>query len=935
MLRSPRRGGGARVRQWRELVGREPEAAVAAEVLDRARAGSACLVVSGEAGIGKSALWEHVLRDAERRGYAVLACRPAEPEARLSYGGLIDLVDRVDDELIARLPGPQRTALDVALLRRDAEHGPGDPRAVHVAVLNVVRAMAATAPVVLAVDDAQWLDEPTAAVLGYVVRRLADEHVAVVVSARPPDVPLGLAARDDLAHLRLAGLSVGALHRLVRAHLGTPLPRPTLTRLRQASGGNPFYALEIARALPDPGEVGAFGLPLPTTRAIEELLADRLAVLTDHGRDALLCAAALSHPTVDLVRRASDDPRRAEDALVDAEDRGVIEIVAGAVRFTHPLLSSTLLATASGSGRRRVHRRLAGVVDDPEPRALHLALSTDGPDPAVADALDEAARSAQARNAPDAAARLWELAGTHAADPRRRAVLLASAVVCRYYAGDASGARKLLESFDVEDVPAGPERAAVLIDLAVVVFFEDGPVRATALTDQALAQVGDDPLLRASAYLRRSLFCQHDTRLRCRNTEQALEAITGHEDAAPSDLVACILITGAYYRLLAGVGLFADDVERGAALVSATGQTREARMARSTLRVLTKYLDPVRGRALVEAAHREEVAREDEAVAVHGLVHLAELDVWLGDWARAGRRAAEAVEAAEQSGQRPWFAYALYTRALLDAHRGRWEQAREAATRGLEVAAELDDPWVAVHQRAVLGFVELSRRDPGAARGHLTAAVALCAEVGMADFPISTLYGDLVEAVVELGEHAEATRLLAELEERRDRAPRPWIAVVAARSRALVRMAWGDPQDAEEALAAAAEAADLLPMPFERARTDLVRGRVLRRRRLKLAAREALLAAREVFDGLGAPSWVAEVDAELATLGLRRGDEHELTAAELRIARLVAAGMSNREVAGAAYVTEKTVEAHLTRIYRKAGVRTRRELARLDFLRQG
>ncbi|MFE9751195.1 ATP-binding protein [Saccharothrix saharensis] len=920
----------------RELVGREPEVAVAAGVLDRARTGTACLVVSGEAGIGKTALWEHVLRDAERRGYAVLSCRPAQPEARLSYGGLIDLVERVDDELIARLPGPQRTALDVALLRRDAEDGPGDPRAVRVAVLNVVRAMAATAPVVLAVDDAQWLDAPTAGVLEYVVRRLADERVAVVVTVRSADgeVPLGLAGRDDLAHLRPAGLSIGALHRLVRAHLGTPLPRPTLIRLQRASGGNPFYALEIARALPEPGALAAFGVPLPTTRAVEELLADRLAALPDHGRDALLCAAALSHPTVDLVRRASPDPERVEDALVDAEERGVIEIASGAIRFTHPLLSSTVLSTASGSRRRRVHRRLAEVVDDPETRALHLALSTDGPDPAVAAALGEAARSAQSRNAPDAAARLWELAAAHAPDRRARAVSLASSVVCRYFAGDAAGARKLVDAFDVDDVPAGPERAAVLLDLAIVVFFEDGPVEATALTDRALAQVGADPVLRATAFLRRSLFCQHDTRLRCRDTEQAREAIAGHEDDVPADLVACILICGAYYRLLAGAGLPADDVERGADLVSPTNQTREARMARSTLRVLSKYLDPLRARALIEAAHREETAREDEAVAMHELVHLAELDVWLGDWARAGLRASEAVEAAEQTGQRPWFAYALYTQALVDAHRGRWAEAHAAASRGLEVAAELSDPWVAVHQRAVLGFVELSRHDPGAAREHLAAAVARCAEVGMADFPIPTLYGDLVEAVVELGEHAEAARLLAELEDRRDRAPRPWITVVAARSRALVRMASGDPEGAEEALAAATEALDRLPMPFERARTDLVRGRVARRRRTKLVAREALLAARRVFDRVGAPSWVAEVDAELARLGLRRGDEHELTATELRIARLVAAGLSNREVAGAAYVTEKTVEAHLTRIYRKTGVRTRRELARLEFLRE-
>ncbi|WP_367128655.1 AAA family ATPase [Saccharothrix sp. HUAS TT1] len=923
-----------------QLVGREAEAAVAVGVLDRARTGTAFLVVSGEAGIGKTSLWEHVLEEARQRGHVVLSCRPAEPEARLSYGGLIDLLDRVDGALIARLPGPQRAALDVALLRRDAEDGAGDPRAVHVAVLNVVRALAARSPLVLAVDDVQWLDEPSAAVLEYALRRLAGEHVAVVLSVRSADgdAPLGLAGREDLTRLRLAGLSIGALHRLVRSRLGTPLSRPTLIRLRQACGGNPLYALEIARALPDLGGVVALGHPLPTPRAVGELLADRLAALPEGSRDALLCAAALSQPTVDLVRRALGDPDRAERALVDAEDHGVIEIESGAIRFTHPLIGSTLFSSVSGSRRRMVHRRLAEVVGDPETRALHLALGTDGPDARVAAALAEAARDAQARGAPNTAARLWELAGAHAVEPRHRAVSLASAAVARCFAGDAPGAGELIKAFRPDDVPAGPERAVVLLDLALAVFLVDGPVAATTLTDQALAHVGDDPVLRATAYLRRSLFCQHDTRLRCRNTEQALEAIAGHEDDAPTDLVACILISSAYYRLLAGVGLFTADVERGAALVSPTSQVREARMARSTLRVLTKYLDPVRARERIEAAHREEAGREDEAVVVHELVHLAELDVWLGDWARAGQRAAEAVEGAEQTGQRPWFAYALYTRALVDAHRGRWEQAHDAATRGLRVATELDDPWVAVHQRAVLGFVELSRRSPAAAREHLTAAAALCDEVGMADFPISSLYGDLVEAAVELGRQAEAARLLAELEHRRDRAPRPWITVVTARSGALVRMAGGDPDGAEAALAAADEALRLLPMPFERARTDLVRGRVLRRRRVKLAAREPLLAARRAFDRLGAPSWADEADAELARLGLRRGDErgaeHELTASELRIARLVAAGMSNREVAGAAYVTAKTVEAHLTRIYRKTGVRTRRELARLDFLRE-
>ncbi|GAA1287650.1 LuxR family transcriptional regulator [Saccharothrix xinjiangensis] len=913
-------------------MGRESELAAAAEALGVAERRTARLVLSGEAGIGKSSVWERVLRDAAGRGFAVLSCRPVEAEARLAFGGLVDLLDRVPDDALAGLPEPQRVALEVALLRRRADDDVGDPRAVCLGALNVVRALAARTPVVLAVDDAQWLDEASARVLEYVLRRLVDERVAVVVSVRSGEddrLPLGLAGQDHVEHLRLTGLSIGALHRLVRSAFGSPLPRPTLIRLERTSGGNPFYALELAGALARDGDATAPGLPLPASRGVDELLADRVASLTPAGREALLYAAALAQPTPDLVRRAMPDPDAAEDALADAEDRGVVEVLPGAVRFTHPLLRSTVYSAAPPGRRRRAHRRLAEVVDDPETRALHLALGAAGPDAEVAEALGEAASAAQSRGAPETAARLWELAAGHAVDPVRRAALLAPAAQCLFFAGDAKRARDLFEAA-VADLPDGPERVAALLELAVVVFYGDGPVEATALGDRALAGAGDDPVLTATAYLRRSWFCQNDTALRYRNTRQALAAITGHESAAPDDLVACILTSSAYYRLLAGEGLPAEDLRRAADLVSPTAQSRDARMARSLLRVITKYTDPVRGRREFERSRRASLDRGDEAVAVHELVHLAELDVWLGDWALADREAAEAVDAAEQAGQRPWVAYSLYTRALVAAHRGDEGTAHRAATEGLGIATELDDSWVTVHLRAALGFTELSRHEPAAARAHLTAALEVCADVGLADFPVSSLYGDLVEATAELGLVDEAEALAADLERRRDRAPRPWVTAVAARSTALVRMARGDLAGAHEALSV-----EPPPMPFEQARTDLVRGRVLRRRKEKLAAREALLAAKRVFDGLGAPRWSARADTELGRLGLRRGDEHDLTATELHIARLVASGLSNREVAAAAYVSTKTVEAHLSRVYRKTGVRTRRELARLEFLGEG
>ncbi|MFI9811826.1 ATP-binding protein [Saccharothrix variisporea] len=913
-----------------QLVGREHELAAAADVLTLARERTARLLLSGEAGIGKSVLWEQVLGDAAGRGYAILSCRPVESEARLAFSGLIDLFDRVPDDVLAQLPGPQRTALEVALLRRQADDGAGDPRAVYLATLNVIRALAADTPLVLAVDDAQWLDESSGRVLEYVVRRLADERVAVVVSVRDETgdhLPPGLSGQDHLVHLRLSGLSIGALHRLVRSAVGSPLPRPALVALQRASGGNPFYALELAGVLRRDG--GTPGLPLPTPRALGELLTNRVVALPARSRDALLYASALAQPTVDLLAAALGDADAADEALADAEDHGVVEVVAGAIRFTHPLLRSAVYSAATGGRRRRVHRRLAAVLDDPETRALHLALGSGGPAPEVADALDEAARIAQQRGAPENAARMWELAAGHVGDPVRRAGLLVPAAQCLFSAGDAARARELFEAA-VAGLPAGPHRAAALLELAVVVFFGNGPVEATALCDEALACAGDDPVLRATTYLRRSLFCQNDTAERYRNTRQALAEITGHEGAAPDDLVACVLAGSAYYRLLAGEGLRVDYLRRAAALVSPTGQSRDARSARSLLRVITKYTDPVRGRHDIARSRHDLLDRGDEATAVHELVHLAELDVWLGDWPLADREAAEALDAAEQTGQRPWAAYALYTRALVDAHRGDHDAALEAAAEGLRIATELDDSWVTVHLRAVLGFTELSRDDPAAARAHLTAALEVCAAVGLGDFPVSSLYGDLVEVTAELGLVAEAQALLADLELRRDRAPRPWITAVAARSAALVRMACGDVAGAQAALDSAPD----LPMPFEQARTDLVRGRVLRRRKEKLAAREALLAARAEFDRLGASRWVGEADTELGRLGLRRDDEHGLTATELHVARLVAAGLSNREVAAAAYVTTKTVEAHLSRIYRKTGVRSRRELSRLAFLRE-
>jgi DNA-binding CsgD family transcriptional regulator len=543
--------------------------------------------------------------------------------------------------------------------------------------------------------------------------------------------------------------------------------------------------------------------------------------------------------------------------------------------------------------------------------------------------LADAARAAWSRGAPNTAAQLWELASTHVTQPPESALLRASAAECVFFAGDAARARELFEAA-VADLPACPDRASVLLKLALVVYYEDGPNTALALCDRATADTGGDRLLEARLHLSRSWFSLNDAVLRARHLERARALITGEEAGAWPALLACVLIANAYFGLLAGFGLSSDDLERGQALLPGQSRTREACMARNVSRVLAKYLDPVRAHEEFTETVRHARESGDESAVMQGLVHLAELDCWLGDWERARTGAQEAIEAAEQTGQRPWRPYALYVLALVDAHRGQLDAAQETAELGLRLADEVDDSWVAVHQLWVLGFVELSRGDAVAAERRFSAALARCDSARLGDCCIAGLYGDHVEAVVMLGELDRAMELLDALERRRDLAPRPWMEVVASRARAMVRMAQGDTDGAADAMRAAFTALDNLPMPFERARTLLLYGRFLRRRKEKLAARDALLEAKRVFEALGSELWAAQTTAEAHRLGLRRGPGHDLTPAELRIAELVVSGLSNREVAATAFVSAKTVEAHLSRIYRKLGVRDRRELARYE-----
>src|SRR5207247_3328043 len=274
------------------------------QFLDAVPDAPVAILIEGEAGIGKTALWKRALDLALESSYRILACRPADAETRLSFSALDDLLAGVLEEALPALAEPKRRALEIALLRAEAVGPPLDERAVSRAVLDVLRLLAAHAPVIVAIDDAQWLDGPSARVIEFAARRLEIGPIGMLVSLRTetePSVPLGLdrgLPEGRLHRLLLGPMSLAAIHQLVRARLGTALPRHTLVRLYDASGGNPFFALEIARALVRLNEPVPPDRPLPVPDTLGGVVRDRLSLLPDGSRRALLCAAMLSHPTV-------------------------------------------------------------------------------------------------------------------------------------------------------------------------------------------------------------------------------------------------------------------------------------------------------------------------------------------------------------------------------------------------------------------------------------------------------------------------------------------------------------------------------------------------------------------------------------------------------------------------------------------------------------
>jgi hypothetical protein len=462
------------------VTGRERELATLRSFF-AARAGRRALVLEGDAGAGKTTLWQAGASLAAAAGHRVLRSAPAAAEARLSFAALGDLLDGVLDT--SRLPEPQRRALEVALLRREPDGPPPDARTIGAALRSIVRALAARSPVTLAIDDVQWLDEPSRGALEFALRRLDGAPVAVLLARRDAaaPLPLGLTAAQRVA---VGPLGLAPLHRVLRGQLGVAFPRPVLRRIHAAAGGNPFFALELGRALQRRGAVsGDDPLPLPPTP--QEVVAERLQALPEDVQRGLELLAGL------FDRRLAVAHEIAPGLLDAAVAAGVLAIRGERYEFAHPLLESAVYAAMGPERRLEVHARLARETIGDEERALHLALGTAAPDVRVADELAACSRRALERGAAHAAGRLAEHAARLTPDAETAGHRLVAAAARYAQAGDIARCGALMDDLVARTGP-GPLRAQALSLLAWTGPRAGELARSARPAGRALAEVGDD-----------------------------------------------------------------------------------------------------------------------------------------------------------------------------------------------------------------------------------------------------------------------------------------------------------------------------------------------------------------------------------------------------------------------------------------------------------
>lgn len=913
-----------------ELVGRAVELAQIDALLQGARAGNGgVLSFTGEPGAGKTTLL--AAARAQAADFTILDCCGVEWEAELPFSALHELL-RPTEGLMDALPAPQRRALDAAFGRCEDAVGTGFHA--YAGTLSLILEATRERPVLLIVDDIQWLDALSAQAIAFVARRIAGDAVAVLGAARPGGRLPGLAEPIDVTPL-----DRGAVAELAARELGHALPDAAIDELAAASAGNPLAVVESAAHAGDELWLRGTGLegPLPVGTLIERGFSERLDGLSTSALRAAQLVAACVDADVEVVREALHTMELPVEALDELVSRRVLAHDGDRWRFAHPLLRSIVHGRAFPAERREVHRALATASIEPGLVAWHRAQAAAERDERIADELGAVAEQYARVGGALAAAAAFERAAELTPDPDTRAERLIAAARGIWHGGGP--AERVTElSAIAQAVATTPRVRAYAEAVAVLHRSTVGAARQhhPELIDLADRARGIDDDLAAS--LLRTVLTDVVLDGDHAATLDAIDQLRAVRDRLDLSTTMRISIDAsmAAYGMLHGCAV--DPTSTLLSLAHECGV--RLRHERPVLRVFGGGSPMVIGEALVwceeyEAAHQllqlfNELlgAQGDTFLELGSQFALIELYSRTGRWADVERQVERARVLVDLCG-------VISTGAMIEAT---FQRIRAYATAGISDDTLLramgdgmrsDTPLVTEYVAVARGAAALSAGRPAEALAHFEEAYQWTRRAGQVEPCAGTWPVDHLLSALLAGEAARAGELLAQLREYAERTERRWAMAGATWLGAVAT----DDDDAafagfDAALAIYAETT----VPFDEARAQLAYGQRLRRANRRADARVQLEAALATFDRIGAEPWADRARRELGASGkgTRRAKPHErdaLTPQERQVAALIASGASNKEAAGELFLSPKTIESHLSRIYRKLGVTSRSQLA--------
>lgn len=918
----------ARVSGAQALLGRSAELAALRHLITQACAGAGgVLVLHGEAGMGKTTLLDHVSGEYEGQ-LQVLRVENTEAEAEVSFAGLQHLTSALMSHF-GGLPQPQREALGVALGRRP---GPA-PDHLHLglAVIGLLAAAAEARPVVCLVDDVQWMDRMSLAVLAFAARRVGSRPIAIVVAAEDAGDPAMLAGLPAHAVRPLGDYDARELlDSMVRA----PLDQRVRERVLTEAHGNPLALLHLPRWI-GPTEMAA-RLTAGDARApkrLEEAFRTRLSRLPLEVRRFLMLAAAEPDGDPLVVRRAATLVDVGPDAPTVAEAAGILDIHGTRMCFRHPLLRSMVYAAASAAERRSAHAALAeccDAVQDPDRHAWHRGQAAAGFDEDAADRLETAARGAVQRwgTGTAVAGGFWELAAALTADRTVRASRLLSAARAKQETGAFAEALAILSALRHEPMPEPEHVRAVAMHARNAYAVHRDEDAALLLVDAARLVADQDPATGGQLLLDAfgAIACtgRYLTRDRARDImarAPRLDLAKGEDDTV--GLLLTALITSVTEGQAAAALPMARAVRR-CLTDDAEAASDDPATARIAGHAALHLWDAPAWRHLVERQVRRARAEGDLAALPLGLNQLALADLHAGDLAAAAQWAAEAHGLTEATGTAPL----RYADLALAAWRG--DEQRTVALVDLATREATDR-----REGRLLTAVEHAQAVLYNGVGRPEAALAATARVrdGVEAGYWAPLAAERAEAAVACGRTAQARSTCDMLGDNARICGTPWAEALHLRTQALLERG----PEAEPLFQRAVEQFIAAGAVLQTARTRLLWGEWLLATGRRTRARDPLRTARDTFLAAGAHAFAVRADIKLSAAGERTVRSnmgvHTLTVQELRVARMVARGETSREIGTALFVSPRTVDAHVRSILRKLEVPSRRQLRHVEGLR--